>query len=342
MPDNPFGPIVAVRTLEETDDTRTIEGRAIPYGGPFNGKDIYRTYFSARTDLAIDLPIKIWYNHGFDPDFGFSTLGHATSVRDADDGRWVQAQIDKRHKYYETRVKPLLDQGMLGFSPGSAEHSYQEDPKTGELLAYPVHEISLTPTEANPWAQIAARSAEVITIVAERAAMATADINDLPDSAFAYIEDGGDKDEQGKTTPRSKRHFPIHDAAHVRNALARAPQSPFGDKAMPAIQAAAKKLGIGDAAKSAVRAGKRNAKADQDNLDAAHQAAHTILDHTTAAGANCDACTPPDGDSDEGASRSADSPPTIKIVERENAAFRPDIDAIAARAAKEVVSRLTG
>jgi HK97 family phage prohead protease len=79
---------------------------------------------------------------------------------------------------------------------------------------------------------------------AGRAQMAAASINDLPDSAFAYIEPGGKKDEQGKTVPRSKRHFPIHDAAHVRNALARAPQSPFGDKAMPKIRAAAKKFGI--------------------------------------------------------------------------------------------------
>jgi HK97 family phage major capsid protein/HK97 family phage prohead protease len=77
-----------------------------------------------------------------------------------------------------------------------------------------------------------------------KAEMSSAAINDLPDSDFAYIEDGGEKDDEGKTTPRSKRHFPIHDAAHVRDALARAPQSPFGDKALPKIKAAAEKLGI--------------------------------------------------------------------------------------------------
>ena len=88
-----------------------------------------------------------------------------------------------------------------------------------------------------------------------RAALATADINDLPDSAFAYIEPGGTKDSGGKTVPRSKRHFPVHDAAHVRDALGRAPQSPFGEKAMPAIRAAAKKFGIqvsGDSGRSVV------------------------------------------------------------------------------------------
>ena len=83
-----------------------------------------------------------------------------------------------------------------------------------------------------------------------KAAVSTKDQNDLPDSDFAYIEPGGKKDKDGKTTPRSLRHFPIMDAAHVRNALARASQSPFGDKAMPKIKAAAKKFGI-DMAKAA-------------------------------------------------------------------------------------------
>lgn len=55
--------------------------------------------------------------------------------------------------------------------------------------------------------------------------------NDLPDSSFMYIEDGGTKDSDGKTVPRGKRHFPIRDAngkldlPHLRNAIARIPQS---------------------------------------------------------------------------------------------------------------------
>jgi len=77
-----------------------------------------------------------------------------------------------------------------------------------------------------------------------RDAMSAAAINDLPDSAFAYIEPGGKKDGDGKTIPRSLRHFPVHDAAHTRNALSRASQSPFGEKAMPKILAAARKQGV--------------------------------------------------------------------------------------------------
>jgi HK97 family phage prohead protease len=68
--------------------------------------------------------------------------------------------------------------------------------------------------------------------------------DNLPDSAFGYIEPGGKK-VNGKTVPGKLRHFPLHDAAHVRNALARAAQGArFGKEAMPSILAAAKKHGI--------------------------------------------------------------------------------------------------
>lgn len=56
-------------------------------------------------------------------------------------------------------------------------------------------------------------------------------VNDLPDSAFLFVEGGGTKDSEGKTTPRSKRHFPYKgpdgkvDLPHLRNAIARIPQA---------------------------------------------------------------------------------------------------------------------
>jgi HK97 family phage prohead protease len=81
-------------------------------------------------------------------------------------------------------------------------------------------------------------------VTVTRAAMATADINDLPDSAFAYIEPGGSKDGSGKTVPRSLRHFPVHDKAHADNAAARIAQgAQFGKQALPKVRAAQKKFG---------------------------------------------------------------------------------------------------
>lgn len=76
----------------------------------------------------------------------------------------------------------------------------------------------------------------------------TADVNDLPDSDFAYIEPGGKKDEDGKTVPRSLRHLPIHDAAHVRNAAARLNQTEIPaaakKKAHRKIKARGKEFGV--------------------------------------------------------------------------------------------------
>ncbi|MGD6807592.1 MAG: hypothetical protein ACQCN4_11610 [Candidatus Bathyarchaeia archaeon] len=62
-------------------------------------------------------------------------------------------------------------------------------------------------------------------------------INNLPDECFAYIESGGEKDEQGKTVPRSLRHLPYKnaqgnlDADHVRNALSRVDQTEISAEA---------------------------------------------------------------------------------------------------------------
>jgi len=98
-----------------------------------------------------------------------------------------------------------------------------------------------------------------VVAMTEKAEWTTAYVNDLPDSSFAYIEAGGEKDEGGKTKPRSLRHYPIKDAdgkcdpAHTRNALARAAAQAKGSgkaaeiarKAMPKIRACAKRLKIG-------------------------------------------------------------------------------------------------
>ena len=85
------------------------------------------------------------------------------------------------------------------------------------------------------------------------AQMSTAGINDLPDSDFAHIEPGGRKDSSGRTVPRSLRHYPVHDAAHARDALGRAGAAISGgdadakriaQAALPKIKAAAKRLGV--------------------------------------------------------------------------------------------------
>lgn len=70
----------------------------------------------------------------------------------------------------------------------------------------------------------------------ESAKWTRAYINDLPDSAFLYVEPGGKKDEEGKTVPRELRHLPYKNAdgeidlPHLRNAIARLEQANTGEK----------------------------------------------------------------------------------------------------------------
>ena len=65
----------------------------------------------------------------------------------------------------------------------------------------------------------------------ELAVWSTAYVNDLPDGAFLFIEPGGSKDADGRTTPRSLRHLPVYDSngkldlPHLRAALSRMNQT---------------------------------------------------------------------------------------------------------------------
>ena len=120
--------------------------------------------------------------------------------------------------------------------------------KARRLKRLKIRRVDLVARGANP-------GADVVLFKAE---WTQAQINDLPDSSFAIIEPGGEKDPAGKTVPRSLRHLPFKgpdgkvDLAHLRNALARLSQSDLSEdlksKARAKLQAAAREAGVGEAA----------------------------------------------------------------------------------------------
>lgn len=85
-------------------------------------------------------------------------------------------------------------------------------------------------------------------VSALKAALSTADRDALPDSSFLYIEPGGSKDADGKTTPRSHRMFPYRDAsgtvdiAHLRAAASDIPKSSLPKELQGKLQIRAEKL----------------------------------------------------------------------------------------------------
>ena len=101
---------------------------------------------------------------------------------------------------------------------------------------------------------------EVMNMDDTKATWTTAFVNDLPDSSFLYIESGGEKDEEGKTKPRNLRHFPYEDAEgkvdipHLRNALARIPQSNLPDGVKKRVIAKAQRIAKANGIEVAERA----------------------------------------------------------------------------------------
>lgn len=84
-------------------------------------------------------------------------------------------------------------------------------------------------------------------IALRKATLSTSDKDDLPDSAFLYVEPGGKKAD-GKTTPRSNRMFPYMgadgkiDIAHLRAACSDIPKSSLSSTLKEKCQQTAEKL----------------------------------------------------------------------------------------------------
>lgn len=186
-----------------------------------------------------------------------SAVGVSKALDAADDGFYLGAKIVDRDAVAKVR------EGVYkGYSIGIKGPVVVPDPvaKGGRIKGGKIVEVSIVDHPANENTKfVLAKAADIEAALAAQADIAkrewdTVYINDLPDSAFAYIEDGGEKDEEGKTVPRSLRHYPHHkadgsiDVPHLRNALTRAAQNPeTGRKALPHLQAHAKELGIGEA-----------------------------------------------------------------------------------------------
>jgi hypothetical protein len=254
----------AVKILDE--DQGLIGGFGIPFGGPvLDGRDLEGEYFDKSTDFHFDwFPEEgrpLLYEHGTDPNLRLEPVGRQV-YKSVDDslGVWVTAQLNMANRYAKA-IMELAKKGVLGFSSGALA-GYVRRQANGKIIDWPWIEQTLTPRPANPYGLIAPEAVKHFQMAgidipaAFKAVWDTTYIDDLPDSAFLYIEPGGEKDADGKTTPRSLRHFPYKDAdgavdePHLRNALSRIPQSNLSqdvkDRVIAKAQAIASEHGIGE------------------------------------------------------------------------------------------------
>lgn len=165
----------------------------------------------------------------------------------------------------------LLKNGeVIGLSIGGivSEYSYETnkdsfwDTKIYNKIELKEVSVTKNPANTDTFLQAVSKSLNKSLDIIEKAKWDTAFINNLPDAAFAYIEPGGEKDEDGKTKPRSLRHLPHHnsnvksstenssvDKPHLRNALARLSQTNISEAAkktaLSHLNKHAQALGIG-------------------------------------------------------------------------------------------------
>jgi len=144
----------ALKFVEGSTDR--IEGLAIPFGGPINGRDLDGEYFDRSTDFCLDWfgesGRPILYDHGLHGTVKTSVIGRQTSLAIKDDGLWVQAEIDKNGRYRDA-VAQLIEAEALSFSSGAMGHLVGKA-SDGHITRWPFVELSATPTAANPNAHI--------------------------------------------------------------------------------------------------------------------------------------------------------------------------------------------
>lgn len=137
----------------------------------------------------------------------------------------VEADFIRRLSEYTDGVTPrgLVGVGVLLLEPGAKPADPKAFVEIYEGLLGTLSPETQTQTESG---QVDKGLSDVKGVE-----WTTAYINDLDDSAFAYIAPGGKKDDEGKTVPRTLRHLPHHDASgkvdlpRLRNAVARLPQT---------------------------------------------------------------------------------------------------------------------
>lgn len=187
--------------------------------------------------------IPLHWNHEGDPKSIIGSVDPA-SMRETDSGLYVEGKLDLADSEIAREAWRSMKNGSMSLSFGYVVDKARK--ATGgitELLQIDLFEVSIVPAPANADTRVLSIKSLVDEEIFDQAELqaaidgdlkavwTAAYINDLPDSAFLYIESGGEKDSEGKTTPRSLRHFPVKDAngsvdmPHLRNALSRIPQS---------------------------------------------------------------------------------------------------------------------
>ena len=132
--------------------TGRVSGYLVRFGDS-ESTDTAGDYFTKSTDFGFpvdkELPINLYYNHGFDAKVKNRCVGYATVKMD-DIGLWLEGQLDIADRYARAIAKLAAD-GKLGLSSGASSHLSARKAITNEvneITQWTLAEASLTPSPA--------------------------------------------------------------------------------------------------------------------------------------------------------------------------------------------------
>lgn len=136
---------LAVKEVRE-DGSIIVRGPGIIFGG----RDVDGDSFKKETDYQLDLvPEKpVFYRHRGDSALK-ERIGTVISAEADDEAIWFEAQLNTSSRYLRS-IKKLIGLGVMGFSTGTAPHLVDKKEASGEIDTWPIIELSLTPTPAEP------------------------------------------------------------------------------------------------------------------------------------------------------------------------------------------------
>lgn len=141
-------PSLVVKSL----GTDRIGGYAVLWGDK-ERKDLTGEYFAPDTaDLTAIFDemgaLPSLYHHAMDSQLKTAIVGRVDVLKADAIGLWYEAQLAQSNKY-KNAIMQLVEKGALGTSTGTLPGA-RKGGSDGKILRWPVAEISLTPTPAEP------------------------------------------------------------------------------------------------------------------------------------------------------------------------------------------------
>lgn len=178
-----------------------------------NGQRIPHTEFANLIKTGVHMPFKMAEGE-IEDHFDSKPLGTITnlveSIDDINNTRTIKALAALWCKERPADVEFIKGKVSSGEGVGvSWEILYNDfDIEEGGIMALKDVALAAVTAVRNP----AYQGRTPIMVVASAGKWSRAYLDQLPDTSFLYIEDGGILDESGKTYPRQIRHFPILDS----------------------------------------------------------------------------------------------------------------------------------